>query len=264
MSFAKYKKAKIHYSDTGKGSAVVLIHGFLENSSMWEVFLKELQKRNRVILIDLPGHGQSECFGYTHTMEEMAGCVDAVLKKVKIRKTKLIGHSLGGYVALAFADLFPDKTKGICLFFSTSRADSVQKKKDRKRAIKAVTENHLSFIRVAFPMLFRSKFRRVKKEAIKTAKAQALKTSKQGIIAALEGMKQRPSREILLKFPPYPIHIVSGERDPIIPVDTMIKQMSRSENVSGVVLKEPGHMGHIEAPEDCLMELKEFLKKSTS
>ncbi len=261
MPKANFKKAKIHYSDSGKGPAVVLIHGFLENSTMWKRFVSDFSQRNRVILIDLPGHGKSECFGYTHTMEEMAGCVEAVLKQLKIRKVKLVGHSLGGYVALAFADLFPDKTKGICLFFSTTRADSPQKKKDRTRAINVVKENHKSFIRVAFPMLFRSKFRKLKKKEIKTAKLKALQTSKQGIIASLEGMKKRPSREILLKFPPYPIHIISGERDPIISVKTMQQQMTRSENVTGVVLKEPGHMGHIEAPEECLRELQFFLKK---
>lgn len=260
MAFAKYKKAKIHFTDSGKGSTVVLIHGFLENTTMWRPFLSELKKRNRIICIDLPGHGKSECFGYTHTVEEMAECVKAVLKSKNIRKAKLIGHSLGGYVALAFADLYPDNTKGICLFFSTSRADSPQKKKDRNRAIDVVKQNHKSFIRATFPILFRSKHRLLKKAEIKAAKEEALKTSKQGIIAALEGMKKRPSREILLKFPPYPIHLIAGERDPIIPIKTIEQQMTRSENITGTVLKEPGHMGHLEAPKECLVEVKRFLK----
>ena len=261
MPFTTYKKAKIHYSDSGKGSAVVLLHGFLETSNMWDVFSPELIKKHRIICIDLPGHGQSECFGYIHTMDEMASCVDSVLKKLKIRKAKLIGHSMGGYVALAFADLYPDKVKGICLFFSTSKADSPQKKKDRGRAMDVVKKNHKSFVRVALPMLFRSKFRRTKRLEINQAKKEALSVSKQGIIAALEGMKRRPAREILLKFPPYPIHFVSGQRDPVIPIETISKQITRSENVTGTVLKEPGHMGHIEAPEECLKELKGFLKK---
>jgi pimeloyl-ACP methyl ester carboxylesterase len=260
MPHALYKKAKIHFTESGKGIAVVLLHGFIETCTMWDVFIPELSKKYRLICIDLPGHGRSECFGYTHTMEEMASCVEAVLKELRIRKVKLIGHSMGGYVALAFADLYPDYIKGVCLFFSTSKSDSDQKKKDRTRAINVVKENHKSFIRVAFPKLFRSKYRLTKKIEIKAAKNEALRTSKQGIIAALEGMKKRPSREILLKFPPYPIYIVSGLKDPVIPVSTIEKQMNRSENISGVTLKEPGHMGHIEAPDDCLRELKWFLK----
>jgi len=260
MPHALYKKAKIHFTESGKGIAVVLLHGFIETSTMWDVFIPELSKKYRLICIDLPGHGNSECFGYTHTMEEMAGCVVAVLKQLRIRKTRLVGHSMGGYVALAFADLHPDYTTGICLFFSTSRSDSIQKKKDRTRAIDVVKKNHKSFIRIAFPKLFRSKYRLTKKIEIKIAKGEALRTSKQGIIAALEGMKIRPSREILLKFPPYPIHLISGKKDPVIPISTMDKQTNHSENVYGIVLKEPGHMGHIEAPEDCLRELKWFLK----
>lgn len=240
---------------------MVLLHGFLESSNMWNVFLNELSKQHRVIAIDLPGHGNSDCFGYVHTMDEMANAVQTVLKDLKLRKVKLIGHSMGGYVALAFADLYPDYVKGICLFFSTSRADSAQKKKDRNRAIAVVKKNHKSFIRTALPMLFRSKFRSTLRKEISAAKQDALRTSKQGVIAALEGMKRRPSREILLKFAPYPIHIISGEKDPVITIDTMHKQMKRSEKVSGTVLKEPGHMGHIEAPEECLRELKWFLKQ---
>jgi pimeloyl-ACP methyl ester carboxylesterase len=260
MPFTSFKKAQIHFTEVGKGSTIVLLHGFLETSQMWNVFLPQLSKKHRVICIDLPGHGNSECFGYSHTMEEMASCVEAVLKELHIRKVKLIGHSMGGYVALAFADLYPDYIKGVCLFFSTSKGDSAQKKKDRTRAINVVKENHKSFIRIAFPRLFRSKYRLTKKIEIKAAKNEALRTSKQGVIAALEGMKIRPSREILLKFPPYPIYIVSGLKDPVIPVSTIEKQMNRSENISGVILKEPGHMGHIEAPDDCLKELIWFLK----
>ena len=246
----------------GSGACVVLLHGFLETTQMWEFALQDLSKRYRVISIDLPGHGASECLGYVHSMDDMSRCVNAVLQELGIRKCRLVGHSMGGYVALAFADLFPDKVKGLCLFFSTSRADSKSKKVDRGRAIEVVKKNHKSFIRAAFPMLFRSKFRKPKREAINAAKLEALKTSKQGIIAALQGMKVRPSREMLLKFPPYPIHIISGQRDPIIPIDSMKQQMKVSERVTGAVLKEPGHMGHIEAPEECLKELLFFMKRS--
>lgn len=261
LPYVEHKHAKIYYTAEGKGSAVVLLHGFLETSNMWQGFVPELAKRHRVVCIDLPGHGNSDCLSYIHTMDDMAGCVRAVLQDLNIRKIKVIGHSMGGYVALALADLFPDYINGLCLFFSTSKADSAQKKKDRSRAIAIVKENHKSFIRMALPMLFRSKYRKTKKNEIKAAKQDALRTSKQGVVAALEGMKRRPSREILLKFPPYPIHIISGQRDPVIAIESMHEQMNRSENVKGIILKEPGHMGHIEDPENCLKEIKRFLKR---
>ena len=106
-----FKNTKISYSDQGKGTAVVLLHGFLENKSMWNAFIPELSIRNRVIAIDLLGHGETECLGYVHTMEDQADMVHSVLQELKIRKVVLIGHSMGGYIALAFAELYPENVK---------------------------------------------------------------------------------------------------------------------------------------------------------
>jgi len=108
-----YKNIPINYAFKGKGSAIVLLHGFLENSSMWKGIILGLSKRNKVITVDLFGHGKTENLGYIHTMEEQATMVRSVLKSLNIRKATLIGHSMGGYVALAFAELFPKNTKGI-------------------------------------------------------------------------------------------------------------------------------------------------------
>jgi pimeloyl-ACP methyl ester carboxylesterase len=124
-----FKNTKVSYSDQGNGQAIVLLHGFLENSTMWNDFIPEFSKKNRVITIDLLGHGKTECIGYVHTMELMAEAVLAVLKHLKIRRSILVGHSMGGYVALAFAELYPDAVKGLCLMNSTAKPDSKQKKK---------------------------------------------------------------------------------------------------------------------------------------
>ena len=120
----EYKNADIFYTDEGKGTAVVLIHGFLENTTMWQNIVPELSKKNRVITIDLLGHGKSDCLGYVHSMELFAETITAVLKQLKIRKAFLVGHSLGGYVALAFAEKHPQKIKGLCLMNSTSKSEA--------------------------------------------------------------------------------------------------------------------------------------------
>ncbi|MCB0479969.1 MAG: alpha/beta hydrolase [Flavobacteriales bacterium] len=258
MPFAEYKKARVYFTEKGTGKTVVLLHGFLENSTMWKFAIPELSKKYRVVSIDLPGHGKSACFGYVHTMEEMAEAVKSVISQLKIRKASIVGHSMGGYVSLAFGDLFPDHTRSICLFFSTTKADNAQKKKSRNGAIELVKKNHKSFVRIAFPLLFRSKYRTVKRDEIKLAKEEALKTPKQGIIAALEGMKRRPSREVLLKFAPFPIHFISGQRDPVIDIKTIGNQLKGADKSTAIILKGPGHMGHIESPEECLKELKAF------
>ena len=97
-----YKNTSIFFTSSGKGSVVVLLHGFLENSSMWNATVEQLSKKYRVICIDLLGHGQTENHGYVHTMEDQATMVKAVLDSLRLRKYVLAGHSMGGYIALAF------------------------------------------------------------------------------------------------------------------------------------------------------------------
>ncbi len=129
----QYKHINIHYTDKGKGTAIVLLHGFLENSTMWKPFISRLSKKNRVITIDLLGHGKTECLGYVHTMEDMAEAVKAVLSKLRLRRVVVIGHSMGGYVALAFVEKYSNNVKGLCLMNSTATADSEEKKINRDR-----------------------------------------------------------------------------------------------------------------------------------
>src|SRR4030065_2382718 len=113
-----YKNTNVNFTSTGIGSAVVLIHGFLENSSMWQEVSQELSKRNKIICIDLLGHGKTGNLGYLHSMEDQAQMVKVVLNHLKLRKYTFVGHSMGGYVALAFAKLFPSAIKALCLMKS--------------------------------------------------------------------------------------------------------------------------------------------------
>ncbi len=261
MPFINFKNSSVHYTETGSGRAVVLLHGFLENSTMWNDMLPELTHGKRVICIDLPGHGQSECLGYVHTMELMAELVEAVLKHLSIRKAVFVGHSMGGYVTLALAEKNPELFKGLCLFFSTAHADSDERKRGRDQAIALVKENHKSFIRKAIPMLFRSKNRKLFRDQVNTLKKEALTTSKQGVIAALEGMKQRTDREVILQFSPYPVHFVIGRYDPVLPHELLVQQANNSEQATYTLLKECGHMGFIEAKEACTKDLRQFVNR---
>ena len=126
-----YKNVDIYYTDQGKGTAIILIHGFLENASMWNDIAPELSKRNRVITVDLLGHGNSDCLGYVHSMELFAETIKAVIKHLKIRKYILVGHSLGGYISLALAKTNPLQIKGLCLVNSTSNEDPEERKKTK-------------------------------------------------------------------------------------------------------------------------------------
>ncbi len=254
-----YKNTEISYTESGKGTAVVLLHGFLENKTMWDAFIPELSQKYRIITIDLLGHGETECLGYVHTMEDQADMVHAVLHEMKIRKAVLVGHSMGGYVALAFAELYPENIKGIVLQNSTTRADSDERKTNRNRAIKAVKQNHTNFVRLSIANLFNEDNRAKLESEIENVKLEALKTPLQGIVASLEGMKIRKDREVLLHFAPYPIHLVLGKKDPVLIYDDAIEQI---EGTNVMLTSFPdGHMSHIENEEDLKKVLVGFLKK---
>ena len=254
-----YKNTKISFTDDGKGTAVVLLHGFLENKTMWDKYVSALSKNHRVITIDLLGHGETECLGYVHTMEDQADMIFAVLISLRIRKIVLVGHSMGGYVALAFAELYPDNVKGLFLLNSTSRADSDERKINRDRAIKAVKQNYTNFVRISITNLFSEDNREVLAKEIEKVKLQALKTPLQGIVASLEGMKIRKDREVLLHFAPYPIQLVLGKKDGVLIYDDTIDQIEGTK--VELTTFPDGHMSHIENEKELKIALLDFLKK---
>jgi len=254
-----YKNTKISFTDEGKGTAVVLLHGFLENKSMWDAYLPLLAQKNRIITIDLLGHGETECLGYVHAMEDQADMIYAVLMYLKIRKTVLIGHSMGGYVALAFAELYPDYVKGLFLLNSTSRADSDERKKNRDRAIVAVKQNYTAFVSMSISNLFSENNRQQLTEEIEKVKKEALKTPLQGIVAALEGMKIRKDREVILHFAPYPIQLVLGKEDGVLIYEENIEQIEGTK--VQLTTFPDGHMSHIENEKQLKKTLTDFLKK---
>jgi len=253
-----YKNTKISYTEQGKGTAVVLLHGFLENQTMWNAFVPNLAKKNRVITIDLLGHGQTECLGYVHAMEDQADMVHAVLHELKIRKTVLIGHSMGGYIALAFAELYPENIKGLVLLNSTSRADSDERKTNRDRAIVAVKQNYTAFVRMSIANLFSEDNREKLINEIESVKTEALKTPLQGIVASLEGMKIRKDREVLLHFAPFPIQLILGKKDPVLIYDENIDQIEGTK--VQLTTFDDGHMSHIENQADLKKLFVDFLK----
>ncbi|HJY13326.1 MAG TPA: alpha/beta hydrolase, partial [Flavobacterium sp.] len=193
-----YKNTTISYTDSGEGNVIVLLHGFLENKKMWAAYVTFFSEKYRVITIDLLGHGESDCLGYIHSMEENANAVHEVLDVLKIEKAIILGHSMGGYVGLAFAELYPQHIQKLVLLNSTSKEDSAEKKLNRTRAIKAVKQNYVSFVSLAIANLFSENNRTRLVDEIEKVKEEALKTPLQGIIASLEGMKIRKDREVLL------------------------------------------------------------------
>jgi pimeloyl-ACP methyl ester carboxylesterase len=260
VKYVEFRQGKIRYSDSGKGRVVVFLHGFLESLEMWQYY-NHLPKYVRKICIDLPGHGKSENFGYFHSMELMAESVRAVLKKERIRRVIIVGHSMGGYVGLAFAELYPDIVKGLMLYFSSASADNEEKKENRNRAIELVEQNRQSFVRNSIPLLFAEHNRKKYQKSISTLIKRANEMGVQNIIAAIGGMRDRSDREIVIKFAPFPVAFVLGDLDPVLPVEQVKKQALLPENSRMTILEKTGHMGFIENKKESFLAVKSFVNE---
>ncbi|MFY9242271.1 MAG: alpha/beta hydrolase [Polaribacter sp.] len=253
-----FKNANISFSDIGKGTAVVLIHGFLENSTMWKNIAPELSKRNRIITVDLLGHGKTDCLGYVHSMELFAEAIEAVLKHLKIRKFILVGHSLGGYISLALAKNNPNKIKGLCLLNSTSNEDSEERKNLRLRANKMVQNNFDNIVKISVSNLFHQENLSKFKEEIEAIKKEALQTPIQGYIAANEGMRIRSNTNHILSKNNFKKLIIIGEKDPVLDYESSLEEAKRTN--TEIVVFNGGHMSYVENRDDLISVLKEFIK----
>ena len=258
MKQIHYKNTTISFSDTEKGTAVVLLHGFLENQTMWKDLAPILSHKYRVITIDLLGHGATDCLGYVHSMEDNAEIVKTVLSHLRIRKAVFVGHSMGGYVALAFAELYPNAIKGLVLMNSTAKEDSEERKHNRDRAIKAVKQNYINFVRLSIANLFSENNQKRLEKEIENVKIEALKTPLQGIVASLEGMKIRKNREFILHESEFPKLLILGEKDGVLIYKDNLAQLENTD--VKLVIFQDGHMSHIENKEELEKTLLGFLR----
>lgn len=225
---------------------------------MWRAIVPVLAKRNRVITIDLLGHGKTDNLSYVHTMSDQAEMIKAVLNHLKLRKYSLIGHSLGGYIALAFAELFSENIKKLCLLNSTALPDSKEKKLNRDRAINLVKKNAAIFVGMAIPNLFTKESKTKFNDEITFVKKEALKTSTQGIIASLEGMKIRKDRTFVLRNNTFKKLFILGKKDPLLNRNDLLEQVKNTD--VEVIEFSNGHMSHIENSTELIAVLQEFVK----
>lgn len=257
-----YKSINIRYSDEGQGKTVVLLHGYLESLEIWSPFATELANNNRVIAIDLPGHGQTGTSNGMPNVEFMAECVKAVLDQLQITKTVLIAHSMGGYAMLAFAELWPEKLLGIGLFHSISWADLPEKREARDREIELVKQGKKQLIfNVNIAKGFADDNLKLFKDEIERAKQIAANTTDDGIIAALNGMKDRKDRTFILEQIQVPVFFGIGKKDNYIPMEKLMALTILPRNKHITIFENSGHMGFIEEKDFAIDELEQFLEK---
>lgn len=230
-----YKNNQIHYEVYGQGTTLVLLHGFLESSIMWKPLLPELAKHNFVITLDLPGHGNSDDIANIHSMELMAEVVNELLKHLQIPSATFVGHSMGGYITLAFAELFPKKIQKLVLLNSTPAADSEERKENRDRALKVIEKNPSAFISMAITNLFAETSRQKFSSEINSLKKEANSFPLEGIKAAIKGMRDRKDRTEILKSFSKEKYSILSEKDPLLLIEET-KSLAESCNTKVITI----------------------------
>ena len=253
-----YKNSNIHYTVCGQGSCIVLLHGFLETVEMWDQLIPDLSKSHQVICIDLLGHGKTDCLGYVHTMEQMADAVLAVLESLNVENAHFIGHSMGGYVALALAEIKPTLFNALCLMNSAFEADDEARKKMRTHACKIAQQNFEVLVKMSFSNLFTPESKAKYKVAYEKALQLALQISLQGYMAAQEGMKLRPNRFEIFKNLRCKKLIIIGKKDTLINKDQLILDIKETD-IDFVAFSE-GHMSYIENTKELTYKLMRFIE----
>lgn len=243
-----YQGHKICYTIVGKGNPVLFIHGFGETGTVWKNQIDFFSNELEMIIPDLPGSGDSEMID-DMSMEGMAEVMRAILQEEKKEALPVIGHSMGGYIVLAFAEKYPASLTGLGLFHSTAFADSEEKKDTRRKGI-AFIEQHgaFEFLKTTSPNLFSPATKSENSGLIEEFISGLNNFSPLSLVSYYNAMMMRPDRTEVLRNAGYPVLFIMGKYDTAVPLADNLKLCSLPENSYIEILKNSGHMGMLEEP----------------
>jgi len=254
----KATNSKIAYKEEGQGETLLLIHGFCGSSEYWNKVMPKLSEKYRVIAIDLPGHGESKGVDSVEEIDQYALVIKNFLEELKIEKVTMFGHSLGGYITLAFAESYSQYLNGFSLVHSTGFPDSEEAKEGRTASAGKIDKGGIdSFIDGLVPKLFAPDNVETHKQSLADVKKIGYGTHLQGAKNALNAMKERKDRTEVLANTKLPVLLIAGESDQLIPADKTFT--ASGENFKHVVIKGAGHMSMYEAPEQLSKAILSYL-----
>ncbi len=251
----------LRIADTRKGEkTILLLHGYLESLDVWEDFSKLLAKGYRVVAMDLPGHGISQVMGPVHTMGFLADTVVGVLDELEIEKVTIVGHSMGGYVALQTLRQHPERVEGLVLLSSTPNPDSPEKQADRDREIALVEGGHKDLLAATASKagFAPDNLKRMADEVL-FLEEQAIVAESEGVVALLRGMKEREDSNEMLRNSSVPQLFILGKKDGYIPLEKAEAMVEAHPQAKVVWLENSGHLGYFEEPEVCAAAIAEFV-----
>jgi pimeloyl-ACP methyl ester carboxylesterase len=262
MADIKIGDINIAYDDVGSGPAVVLLHGYPFNRSMWSEQVAALRDTHRVVTPDLRGLGESDCSDGPATMNTMAGDVAALMDALEIQRAAVGGLSMGGYVALAFYKLFPLRVRSLLLADTRPQGETEEGKQIRAQQIEKVLAEGMAGIADAMlPKLLHPETVSKRPEVVKRIRDMMLQTKPAGAAAALLGMVAREDQTESLSRIIAPTLILVGRDDAIAPVQDSEKMHQEIGGSRLVVIESAGHVSNIEQPDKFNTELIGFLNQ---
>ncbi|HEV2478756.1 MAG TPA: alpha/beta fold hydrolase [Puia sp.] len=258
----------LFYHDLGVGIPVMLVHGFAEDGAVWDEVAERLSTMCRVLVPDLPGSGRSALLAGGKpdqaagavTMESLAAVLKELLDKLEIDQCVLIGHSMGGYITLAFAEKFPERVRAFGFFHSTAYSDSEEKKAGRRKSIEFIRQHGAApYIRQSAPNLFAVVTREKRPGLVEEMIRRYSTFSAASLMAYLQAMMARPERLYVLENFPRPILFIIGEQDQVVPLEQALKQAHLPRVAQVQLLADAGHMGMLEDAADGSMMIQQFV-----
>ena len=243
-----HNRSKVAFQQVGQGQTLVLLHGFCEDSTMWADFVPLLSKKYHILTIDLSGFGQSDLLE-EHSIDAMADAVQAVLQHLAIKSCVLLGHSMGGYVGLSFAEKYPNQLNGLGLFHSHPYQDSATKITNRKKTIRFIERHGIApfagqFVRNLFSKAFVLNNKQLIEDLIHKTSMQ----HSDAAIAASHAMINRLDKTEVLTNLACPALFIVGKQDTAISLEHSLQQLSLPKVASIHIFEEIGHLGMFEMP----------------
>lgn len=263
MPFIEYKHKKIFYRIEGEGRPVLLLHGFAENGNIWNRQINGLKEKHLFIIPDMPGSGNSEMLEGEVFLEDYAEIIKVIFDEIISKKHSqfcMIGHSMGGYITLAFAERYSEILNSFGLFHSSAFADNAAKIATRKKGIEFIQKNGTAaFLKTSIPNLFAEETKLKKPELIQQLFNLAKDISPAALIQYYQAMMARPERVSVLETFKKPVLFMIGKNDTAVPLDASLQQCSIPVISIIHILENSGHMGMWEEEKHSNKYMDKFL-----
>ncbi len=258
--FYNYGIDQLAYYDVGKGKqTLLLIHGFGEDHRVWKNQIEFLSRHYRIIAPNLPGvHCKPLAIHHSQapSMRMYVEVLHELMHHLGIQQYFIVGHSMGGYIGLSFADYYVNHVQGLLLLHSTTYEDNEAKKTSRMKVAEFIQEWGVSkFLETATPNLFGDSFKKTNPGTIQDIIESGLGTSQEAMIQFVFAMRNRKAMTHLLQQSNLPVWIIAGDADLAVPIQDSLEQIKLLPSSNSLVLNDLGHMGMFEATD----QVNEFI-----